>query len=180
MTQKDTKKVTKLTANELVKQGKKLDVQEEFVVKIGDADYTLSHDTYFRITKQHKVIDDLMAFFNEGNNRNELFDLATPYTALLVLKHFTTLEVSDDIDEALALMEVLVDLQVLDVLLNELPEEELTKVFELLTQTVDNVRTNLEEAEAEADRILEMVQNDEVKEMIEDNGEEAEASTDSE
>lgn len=161
-----TKDIKKLTTAELKKQSKVLDATQEFTVTIGETEYKLTHDVSFRRTKQHALLDDMIVFFNEGGNRIELYELATPYTALLILKHFTSLEVSDDIDEAIDLMQVLVDLEVLDQLINALPEEEVVKVYELITATVDNLKTNLDEYEAEALALSEQVENEEVKELL--------------
>jgi hypothetical protein len=162
MAQKDVKK---LSPAELKKQVKKLDAVQEFVVVVGDTDYKLTHDVVFRRTKQHKVLDDMVEFFNEGGKQIELLDMATPYTALLILKHFTSLEVPDGVDEALVLLETLIDLELLDKVLNALPEEEVKKVYELLTQTVENFRASLEASEEEAETFLEQVENEEVKDM---------------
>jgi hypothetical protein len=162
MAQKDIKK---LSPAELKKQVKKLDEVQEFIVTIGDTDYRVTHDVIFRRTKQHKVLDDMVAFFNEGGKKVELLDMATPYTALLILKYFTSLEIPNDIDEALAFLEVLIDLESLDKILNALPEEEVKKVYVLLTQTIENFRESLEASEEEAESFLEQVENEEVKEL---------------
>lgn len=164
--------IKKLTTAELVKQDKLLDKQEEFVVAINGVNYKLTHDVIFRKTKQHSLLDDLIAFFNAGSMRDELYELATPYTALLILKHFTSLEVSEDIDEALALLQVLIDLEALDKLLNNLPEEEVLKIYELIATTVNNLQSNIEESEKEAEMLSEQIQNKEVKEWVENGKEE--------
>ena len=142
---------------------------------IDGVDYILTHDVKFRRTKQHKVLDDMVAFFNEGGKHLELLDMATPYTALLIMKHFTSLEVSDKIDEALALLEVPIDLEALDKILNALPEQEVQKVYELLTDTVENFRNSLEADEKDAEAFMAQVENEEVKEYAKEliaNGEE--------
>ena len=162
------KDVKKLSPAELKKQVKKLDAVQEFLVTIGDVDYLLTHDVTFRKTKMHKVLDDMVLFFNEGGKHIELMDMATPYTALLILKHFTSLEVPNEIDEALILLEVLIDLEALDKLLNALPEAEVTKVYELLTQTVEAFRANLEASDEEAEAFLAQIENDEIKPYAEE------------
>lgn len=142
---KDT--IKKLSSAELLKQNKALDEKRDFTVVIGDTEYKLQHDVIFRKSKQNKLLDDVIKFFSAGAENVEMLDMATPYTALLVIKHFTTLEVSDEISEALTLLEVLVDLEVLDKIMEELPEEETTKVFELLTKTVNSMADSLDDAE---------------------------------
>lgn len=160
-----TKDIKKLSVNELKKQNKLLDEKRDFSVMIGEAEYKLTHDVKFRRTKQHELLDDMVAFFNEGGNRVELYELATPYTALLILKHFTSLEVSDDIDEAIDLLQVLIDLEILDKILNELPEDEVVKIYELITQTVDIMKDNFDAMEAEAQAVADQIENENVKEL---------------
>lgn len=166
---KENKGLKKLTANELKNQAKKLDAKQEFLVVIGDEEYKLTHDMVFRKTKMHKLLDDMLQFFNSVNGDNiDVLEMASPYTALLILKHFTSLEVSDDIDEALALLNVLIDLEALGTIINALPEQEVTKVYEILTQTVENIQKNIEEVELEA--LSAQLDNADVL-GIEDNGE---------
>jgi hypothetical protein len=168
MAQKDNTK--KLTLNELKKEDKKLNGQDEVSININGTDYKLSVDTVFRMTKKAQLLNDMVELFEEGRNRLELFDMATPYLSLLILKHFTSLDVPDDIDEALVMLRVLIDLDILGKLINILPEQEVTSVFELVTESVNNMRMNLEELEKEAERLSEQIENQELKEMLE-NGE---------
>lgn len=161
--------IKKLTGAELKKQNKVLDEQREFSVMIGDTEYKLTHDVTFRKTKQSRLLEDVIAFFTAGVNRPEILEISTVYSTLLILKHFTSLEVSDDIGEALELLDVLVDLEVLDKIVNELPEDEITKIYELLTKTVNNMETSIVEAEEEAKKLANQVENKEIKDMI-DNG----------
>lgn len=148
------KEVKKLTTELLKKQDSKLNEVQEFSITIGEDDFLMTHDVKFRKSKQHKVLDDLVLFFNEGAKQNIAFlDMATPYTGLLIIKHFTSLDVSDDIEEALALLNVLVDIGALANILSALPEDEVVKVYELLTVTMTRFRENLEQAEIEAQEL---------------------------
>ena len=152
MAKKDNAK--KLTPAVLKKQDKRLDEKGTFTIEIDGEEFELTHDLIFRKSKNHKVLDDLVLFFEEcGKNRLQALELATPYIALLAIKHFTSLEVSDDIDEALDMLNVLIDLEVLDKIVNSLPEEEISKLFELLTQTLDNFRDELDRTRQEAEQL---------------------------
>ncbi|PGO60720.1 hypothetical protein [Priestia megaterium] len=162
-----------LTFEGLKEEVKVLDEVQEFTVKINESDYILTHDVVFRKTKQQKLLEDMLRFFSEVTEDNvEVLDYATPYTALLIIKHFTSLDVPDEIDEALALLEVLVDLDALAKIVNALPEDEVVKVYELLNTALDGIRENMEEAEKEAEAIADQLENEEVKELITGNGEE--------
>ncbi|MFQ3543655.1 hypothetical protein Q7A53_06185 [Halobacillus rhizosphaerae] len=167
----DVKKdIKKLTLTELKKQSKQLDATEEFFVTIGESEYKLTHDVVFRKTKQHALLEDMLKFFNsiEGHNVDWL-EMASPYTALLIIKHFTSLEVPNDVDKALDMLTVMIDLDAITPILNVLPEDETNKIFELLKQTVENIKSNVEEAEKEAMELADQISNEELKEMIEGN-----------
>lgn len=145
-----TKDIKKLTSAELLMQNEKLDGKGSFPIIIGEQEYEIEHDLIFRKSKQNKLLDDVIKFFTAGAENVELLDMATPYTALLILKHFTSLEVSDEVSEALDLLAVLVDLEVLDKMVDGLPEGQVTEVFELITRTVNSMTENIEDAEEEA------------------------------
>lgn len=168
MAQKDIKDIKNLTLAELKKQDKALDKQREFNVTIGGQQYKLSHDIVFRNSKKNKLLDDMVKFFGEAVKNVDILELSTPYVALLILKHFTTLDVSDDVNEAIALLTVLIDLDgALGQILAELPEDQLTEVYELLTKTVTSMTENLEGTkEDEIEDVMNKVDNQEVKEMI--------------
>lgn len=177
-----TKDIKKLTPAELKKQVKKLDAVQEFVITIGETDYKLTHDIVFRKTKMQKVLEDMMYFFAEVTEDTiDLLQFATPYSSLLVIKHFTSLEVPNDIQEAIDLMEVLVDLGAFGEIINTLPEKEVLKVFDLISQTLEEVQANMDDLEKEAQELVDEVQDPELKkaleevvadkEAVEDNGE---------
>lgn len=157
----------KLTLAELQKQSKKLDATSEGKVMIGDTEYTIEYDTVFRKTKQRNVLDDTLRFFQEIGEQNiDRLEMASAYTALLIVKHFTSLEISDDVSEALDMLEVLVDLEVLGEIVNLLPEDEVVKIYDLLTTTVNTLKENIEETERQADLIEAEIENEEVKELV--------------
>lgn len=166
----EAKKVKNLTVEELKKQNKKLDEQVEVLVEANGEMYRFTHDAVFRKSKIYKMLDDFVDFLNEGNYREEMFDLLTPYISLLIIKHFTSIEVPDDIDEALNLLEVMIDLEVLDKILNSLPEEELMKIYEILDKVLKNLEENTEEAEKLTEEIFAQVENEEIKKLVNGDG----------
>lgn len=165
---KEIKDLKNLNLAELKKQSKKLNETKPFKVTIGDTEYKLTHDVAFRKTKQQALLEDMLKFFNEiGDSNMELLELTSPYTALLIIKHFTSLEVPDAIDEAIELLKVLIDLEVLSTIVNELPEDEIVKVYELLTQTVENIKASVEDAESELEVIAGDIENNDVLKLVE-------------
>jgi predicted HAD superfamily phosphohydrolase len=161
-------KIKNLNPTEIKKQVKKLKEQGEFFITINGDEYRVTHDEVFLNSKIHKVLDDLVELFNEGRNRNELLELATPYTTILIIKHFTSIEVPDDIDGAIDMMNALIDLEVVDKIINALPEAEVVKMYEKISGVVENVRSNLEDGLLEAQEIEKELQNEQTKKLLTD------------
>ena len=166
------KDIKKLTLDELKKHDEGLDKQFEAYISIGDDVYAVKIDEVFRTTKQTKVLDDMLDFFRAGNERMELLELATPYTSLLLIKHFTDLEIPDDFDEAMAHLNVLIDTGVFEAVLNEMPEKEVIGTYDKLRNVLNDMTDRMEIAQAEAELVAEQLENEVVKKMFL-NGEES-------
>lgn len=165
-------KAKKLTVAELKKQNKNLDAQTEHTVLVNGVEYKVKIDNVFRKTKQHKLLEDLIFFMNESNKRVDLLDVATPYITLLMIKHFTDIEISDDIDEAIETMNALVDLEIFGEIANLMPEDELLKMYETISASIDRMNVNITELLKEAEELSKKVENKEVKELLENGGKE--------
>ena len=180
---KSTPKTKNLTITELKKQNKVLDAQTEYtiVVKIQKGldeetgeplfdlvPYKIKIDNVFRKTKQHKLLEDLMLFINESNKRLEILDVATPYITLLLIKHFTNLDIPDDIDEAIEVMNILIDLDIFSEIVNLMPENEVIKMYETLNASIERMNLNIEEMLKESEKVLEKIENKEIKELLQD------------
>lgn len=168
--------IKKLTLNELKKESKKLDEQREVLVNIGGSDYIISYDLVFRKTKQRAVLEDMLYFFKEiGAENIDQLEMASAYTSLLIIKHFTSLDVPDAIDEALIMLNLLIDMDSLGNILVELPEDEIVKIYDLLTKTVETLNDNIKMGAKEAELVEEEIQNKELLEFADGDREEAEA-----
>lgn len=160
------KEIKNLNSANLKKEVKNISSQTEHTVQVGENKYKIKIDDVFRKTKQHKLLDDIVEFFNQSNKRADLFDLATPYTTLMFIKHFTSVEISDDIDEAVEMLNVLIDLELFGEIMNLMPESEVTDVYELLASTVKRMSENMDETADEAIRLSQIVDNRELKEAL--------------
>lgn len=163
-----TKDIKKLTLDELKKQDERLDKQFDAYISIGDDVYEVKIDEVFRTSKQGKVLDDMIAFFQEGGQRLELLEVATPYTSLLLIKHFTDLEIPDDFDDAIAHLQSLIDLGAFEAILNQLPESEVIKTYDKLRNVLNEMTDKMEIAQVEADLVAEQLENEVVKKMFVD------------
>lgn len=166
---KENKKIKNLNLAEMKKQDKKLDAQKEEFITIGDDVYKVLIDEQFRNTKKNKVLDDLIKFFEAGYKDERLYTIATPYTSLLLIKHFTSLDIPDDIEEAMIFLELLIDLKILEKILTAMPEDQVVEMYETLTDTMNQISENMIKSNAEAKELLGMVENEEVKAWVEDN-----------
>lgn len=160
------KKAQNLNLANLQKEEKNIVSQTEHTLVINGSDYKVKIEDKFLKTKQHALLDDLVSFFNESNSRIELLELATPYTTLLLIKHFSSIDVPDGIDEGIEVLNVLINLEILGTILNLMPDSEVNSVYELISATVDRMTENIKEAEKEADRLSGIVENQEVKDLL--------------
>jgi hypothetical protein len=161
-------KMKNLTLAELKKQNKKLNETEEHKLEVNGQEYKIKVDKHFRQTKQHNVLDSLVEFFNEAGSRPEILDLATSYSTLLIIREFTNLDIPEDIDDALDTMSVLIDLGLFGKIISVLPEDEVTKIYELLKLSIDRMNENITEAEKESDEILSKIDNVQALEVFKD------------
>lgn len=165
----ETKKVKSLTLSELNKKHKELETQSTHTIQINGEDFSLKIDNHFVKTKQGDLLNDLTLFLNEGNNKFELLDLAFPYTTLLFIKHFTSINIPNDIDEAIKYLTVLTDLDILGEILTLMPEQEVLNTYNMLEVTIETITKNFIEAERESEVLAESLKNDFLKQKLKEN-----------
>lgn len=160
-------KVKNLTLAEMKKQDKVLSETKEEFITVNDTVYKVEIDVHFRQSKRNKVLDDLIKFFEAGRNDEKLYSIATPYTSLLMVKHFTSLEVPDDIEGALDYLQLLLDLGILGTIVNAMPDDQIVDLYENLTETINEISENMSKSVAEANEILDGIENPEVRALME-------------
>lgn len=155
----------KLTVANVLKEDKKLDKKGVDSVFMDGTEYEFEYDLIFRPTKQEAVLNDVLNYYEHIDSRGiEILAFATPYVALLIIKHFTSLDVPQDFDEAILLLNVLVDNHILDEILNKLPNEQVKTMTDTLHNALEVFLENLEGNEREIARLLaeNQIENDEV------------------
>lgn len=162
----ENKKAKKLTIAELNKQNKKLDVKETATISIDGEDFEVKFDKRFRNSKKYQALDDIYDYISASELEPTILDNLTPYMSLLIIKHFTDINVSDDINDALDIMYTLIDLEIFDKVLNILPEEEVTKTIELFIEAMQNYQLELEKQLEEVEKIYDELENEEVKDAL--------------
>ena len=167
------KQVKNLSLTELKKLNKKLDRKQEVTIFIEDKNadgeieeipYKFTYDTHFRQTKQHRILQDVLHFMDVMNRSGEAVEMATAYSTLMIIKHFTNISVPDDIEEAMDVLDVLTDLELLGVIANALPDEEVIKVYETIKTTLKNLNEDYDAYEKEAQELS--LESEQVKEAL--------------
>jgi len=167
-------KSKKLTLDVLNKENNKLDVRVVGKIEVNGSEYEVEYDQIFRASKQQKVLDEILGFYEKVDELGTgILDIATPYFVMLIIKNFTSIEVPDDIEEAMNTMSVLIDLDILHKILNMLPEKEVEKVNKLIEEALAVFQENLARAEEEIKEKIESGEIKNAKELgLEDEGEE--------
>jgi len=157
--------VKKLNMTSLKAESKKLDIKKTETVLANGTEYTFECDQFFRASKQEALLNDLLSYYEKVTELGtEILAFATPYVALLMIKYFTNIDVPDDFDEAVQLLNDMIDLEVLDAVLEKMPNKEVSKLNETLQSAMELFLDNLEKNEQELARILteNQIENDEV------------------
>lgn len=103
-----------------------------------DDDYYLDVDTSFRNTKIQLILERIIEV-NQYIAKEEIekFDMVS-YSLFLAIKHFTTLQVEDELSTELKALEILIDLDYLTKILESFGEENLKMFLDKLTQKLNN------------------------------------------
>ncbi|UUV46970.1 hypothetical protein [Bacillus phage vB_BanS-Thrax5] len=166
MAKKDNK-IKNLTLVEMKKQEKLLKEQDEVFIDINGTTYKVLIDKHFLQTKRNALLDDLLKFFDAGHKNQDLVSIATPYTSLLLIKHFTNLDIPDDLEEGLDYLNVLMNLKALAPIINSMPTEEVVDLYDSLKTSLNQISENMFEAIGEAQDMFDGIENPEVKALYE-------------
>lgn len=124
----------KLTLSEIKKiDAKSFSGKKDVIIK----GYSLTIDEVFRPTKIQELISefiDKQLYIVE----NEIqFDQWLEYTLLLMIKHFTSLQIPDSFAEQIATWQLLIDNDLFADIVNNINQEEIKKMFNLIQAATD-------------------------------------------
>lgn len=156
----------KLTVTAVKKHNKKFRDQMEIIV--GD-EYYLMVDKEFRPTKIAAVSHDLMQIAAEYRNLSDEL-VFTGLIYILILKHFSSLEVPEDPEKLLTLQEELIDSGFLQEILEKLPEEEVNKVMTKVRDMIVQISERAKLFKETADDMIENgdFENEEVVKILQE------------
>jgi len=133
-----------LTITELRKQDKKFN--EKIDVEVNG--YSLKIDKYFRKTKINKLIAELQEKFEDAQlNDYRLQELIFPYVLLLVIKHFTSLHIPEELDEQLKVLDLLIDHDLFTDIINSIPRDQMELVYDEIAKVTEGLKQFTEEFE---------------------------------
>lgn len=127
--------VTKLNIKQINKEVKKHDVKSKGFVEINGKEYEIEIKEHFTETEIQELIKDLMVFVQEAikvqeDSNFDMLEYAIQYSGALIIKHFSSLDVPDDVYEIIATSKKLVDLNIMVPILGMFPVDQINKVNE--------------------------------------------------
>jgi len=143
------KRVTALTVNKAKELHKKFDEMDEMVLEINGQQFKVKYNKHFSETKINEVIKRFLVAYSKLNSINAPKGLIPSfYVNLLIIKEFTSLgqdaNFPEDLEGQLDMLNVLLDLDVFFKILGSLPQSELNKVNDRISDLIIQLSDNYE------------------------------------
>jgi hypothetical protein len=155
----------KLTSNAVKAKKEELKASVIKEVVIGGDTYEFKVDRKFIKSKEVAFTNDLISFVSEIGTDEKYFDLgeiriqtlSENYALLMLIKHFTSIDVPEETEDALTVLRDLADLGVFNEVIEALPEDEIERVMTQATVAIDEFSGKLSESldklREEADKV---------------------------
>ena len=169
----------KLTSNAVKAKKEELKASMIKEVVIGGDTYEFKVDRKFIKSKEVAFTNDLISFVSEIGTDEKYFDLgenriqtlSENYALLMLIKHFTSIDVPEETEDALTVLRDLADLGVFNEVIEALPEDEIERVMTQATVAIDEFSGKLSESldklREEADRVeKELEEKEELNEEL--------------
>ncbi|MDO6628706.1 hypothetical protein [Bacillus thuringiensis] len=152
--------VKQMNLKNLKADTKKLDEMKEEII----GDYKIQVSTHIRNTKIEEALreylNDRDAAFKSGE---PIEDVMAVYMFIILIKHFTSLNVPEGVDEKIDTISALIDLGLFWDVVEVLPDECITKFLAAIDIASKSITKNLEEIATVVDEL----ENKEIKELVE-------------
>lgn len=127
--------VIPLNIKNINKEVKKIEKMSTGFILIDGKDYEIKVQEHFKETDIQELIKDIMTYVQEAIKVQEdsdfdMLNYSNQYSSTLIIKHFTSLDVPDDVYEIIAVSKKLVDLEIMTKILDMLPLDQIQKVNE--------------------------------------------------
>lgn len=135
--------MNKLNFNKLAELEQELN--ERVTVEVLGGRFTVEVDKVFRTTKIENMILDFVKFLQRVSKEVDEIDedmvkRFTRINQVLILKHFTNIEVPDDDLKMVKMCEILLDLGILDEIEEIIPKSELDKLNEVIEDRLKSMK----------------------------------------
>lgn len=150
--------VIKLDLKAIEKEAKVFDVWERGFINLNGKEFEIGVKERFQEMEIQNLLQDLLLFIEEATKVEEktTIDLLTftqPYITTLAVKHFTDMDMPDDIYETIAVTKNMINLGVLEKIIRLFPEDELTKLMERVTEALTSTTHAINQLADESDKI---------------------------
>lgn len=137
------------------------EMDERIEIKLKDGQFVIQMDKVFRVTKIENMLVDLVKFMQKAYKEIREVDEETikrfsRINEILILKHFTDVDVPDDELKMIKMCEILIDLELLDEIGQHIPQSEKEKIDRIIGDRLKNMETA-------KSMFGEMILNDEIK-----------------
>lgn len=150
--------VIKLDLKAIEKEAKVFDVWERGFINLNGKEFEIGVKERFQEMEIQNLLQDLLLFIEEATKVEEktTIDLLTftqPYITTLAVKHFTDMDMPDDIYETIAVTKNMINLGVLEKIIRLFPEDELTKLMERVKEALTSTTHAINQLADESDKI---------------------------
>lgn len=133
-------KLKKMNLNNLKSQTNKEFTQRSVIID----QYEFLIDDKFKPSKIQLLIAEFQDKFNYAEENQLLFNpILMQY--LLLIKHFTNINVPNEYEKQIDMLNTLIDLEYLETILNEFNEEEVNKISNMIKRGINNTTAMLGE-----------------------------------
>lgn len=150
--------IIKLDLQAIEKEAKVFDVWERGFVNLNGKEFEVGIKERFQEMEIQNLLQDLILFIEEATQVEEktTIDLLTftqPYITTLAVKHFTDMDMPDDIYETIAVSKNMINLGVLEQIIRLFPQDELKKLMERVTEALTSTTHAINQLADESDKI---------------------------
>ena len=143
-------KLKKMNLNNLKSQTNKEFTQRTVIID----QYEFLIDDKFKPSKMQLLLaefQDKIEYANENEiNINPLLIIYT-----LLIKHFTSISIPDELEKQLDMLNILIDLGYFEKILNEFNPKEVERIIQSLTRGIDNMKAVIEKLESPISELIE-------------------------
>lgn len=106
--------------------------------------YTLEIDRTFRPTKISAMLGEVIEKYDETKaHKQNILEIFTPYVILQMIKHFTSLEIPNGLDEQLKILDMLIDGDYLLKIYENMPKDQIDLVYTEIEKIVNRMNDNM-------------------------------------